>query len=137
MRDFLLMLQNGRGAAAFTCAALLATGLFPTRARSDEQTIKPFQLIDHALTRWRGRPRPSQLSYVVDFTGRNKDRLFRRRFRVEDSVADHATHVTMLTSEGPAPPFVQPEKQSLLPTETFGFVPADATSPAAVSQETS
>jgi hypothetical protein len=122
--------QSIRRVAAFICAVLLAAAVLPMRASGDDRAVKPFQVIDRALVRWRGRPRPLQLSYVVNFTGRNKAGLFRRRFRVDDSVANHATHVTMLASEGSAPPFVQPEKQRLLPTETFGFVPADAVLPA-------
>lgn len=110
---------------------LLAISTIPMRAGADERTVKPFAVIDQALVRWRGRPRPLQLSYVVDFTGHNKGGLFHRRFRVDDSVPDHATHVTTLAAEGSAPPFVQPEKQRLLPTETFGFVPSDAAVPGA------
>jgi hypothetical protein len=126
--------QNGRrigrrAAAAFICA-VVATAVLPIPAGAQERTVKPFQLIDQALTRWRARPRPVQLSYVVNFTGHNKNSQFRRRFRVDDRVADHATQVTMLVSEGPAPPFVEPEKQRLLPTETFGFVPSEARIPA-------
>jgi hypothetical protein len=62
---------------------------------------------------------------VVEFTGRSKDRLFRRLLRVDDRLAEHTAHVTVLASEGTAPPFVDPEKPRLLPTETFGFVPID------------
>lgn len=118
--------RSSRRVTAAICWALLAATMLPMRASGDERSIKPFQVIDHALVRWRGRPRPLQLSYVVNFTGRNKDRTFHRRFRVDNSVADHATHVTMLASEGAAPPFVEPEKQRLLATETFGFVPVEA-----------
>ena len=110
----------------FVCAALIAAALLPIRAGAQERSVKPFQLIDQALARWRARPRPLQLSYVVNFTGHNRNSEFRRRFRVDDRVTDHATQVTMLVSEGPAPPFVEPEKQRLLPTETFGFVPSEA-----------
>ncbi len=113
-----------------TFAALLAAAMPPMRASGDDPAVKPFQVIDHALVRWRGRPRPLQLSYVVNFTGHNKTGLFHRLFRVDHRVADNSTQVTMLASEGSAPPFVQPEKQRLLPTETFGFVPADAVLPA-------
>jgi hypothetical protein len=116
----------GRRAAILLCATFLATALTAARAQADEPVVKPFQVIDHALERWRGRPRPLAVSYVVNFTGRNKDRVFRRRFLVDASVPDHTTHVTVLASEGPAPPFVQPEKPRLLATETFGFVPPDA-----------
>jgi hypothetical protein len=122
--------RSGSRVAALAGVAVLATAMLPIRAAADEDTMKPFQVIDRALVRWRARPRPVQLSYVVNFIGRNKDRSFRRRFRVDDSVADHATHVTVIASEGPAPPFVQPEKQRLLPTETFGFVPPDVVTPA-------
>ncbi len=121
---------GGRTARSVTlcmCALMLAAALVPMRATSDEPAaVKPFALIDRALLRWRARPRPQQLSYVVDFTGRNKARLFRRKYRVDHNVPDHATRVTVLVSEGPAPPFVQPEKPRLLPTETFGFVPPEA-----------
>jgi len=116
----------GRWPVAMLWATLLAAVLSPARARADEPVVKPFQVIDHALVRWRGRPRPLTVSYVVNFTGRNKDRVFRRRFLVDASVPDHTTHVTVLASEGPAPPFVQPEKPRLLATETFGFVSPDA-----------
>jgi hypothetical protein len=118
--------QRGRRIRMLICAALFTTALLPGRSSGDERTVKPFQVIDHALTRWRGRPRPLQLSYVVNFIGHNKNGSFRRRFRVDNSLADHATHVTTLASEGPAPPFVQPEKQRFLPTETFGFIPPGA-----------
>lgn len=120
------MVQQSRRLAVVSCAVLVATAMAPFQASGDGRIVKPFQVIDHALVRWRGRPRPLQLSYVVNFTGRNRNGSFRRLFRVDDSVEHHATRVTMLASEGPAPPFVQPEKQWLLPTETFGFIPSDA-----------
>jgi hypothetical protein len=112
--------------AAFAAGAIAATALLPARAGADEHPVKPFEVIDRALTRWEARPRLLQFSYIVDFIGRNHDRSFRRRFRVDADVPTHATHVTTIASDGPAPPFVQPEKQRLLPTETFGFVPAQA-----------
>lgn len=120
--------RNTRMFAAAAIVAALAT-TSPARASIDDRDVKPFAVIDHALERWRGRPRPLSLSYVVTFTGHNKDRVFYRRFRVDDSVAAHATHVTMLESQGMAPPFLAPEKQRLLPTETFGFVAAEALEP--------
>jgi hypothetical protein len=117
--------RGGRRVAIFVCAALLGLAALPLRVCADERTVKPFLLIDRARVRWDARPRPKQLSFVVDFTGRNKDRFFRRLFRVDASIADHSAHVTMLDSEGSAPPFVQPEKSRLLPTETFGFVSSE------------
>ena len=104
-------------------AAFLASFAAPVRVAGDEPAVKPFTVIDRAVERWRRRPRPRELSYVVDYTGYTKTREFRRRFRVDHTVHDQETRVTMLTAEGPAPPFVQPEKQRLLATETFGFVP--------------
>jgi hypothetical protein len=117
-------------AAVIAWVAIVALAAHPGRVRADEPPVKPFALIDRALVRWQSRPRPVQLSYVVNFIGRNRDRSFHRRFRVDASVADHSTHVTTIASEGPAPPFVQPEKQRFLPTETFGFVPSAYASPA-------
>jgi negative regulator of sigma E activity len=132
MRFFQLCRCRGRGrVAALAFAGVLATLTDLPQAAAQEPTVEPFKVIDHALVRWRSRPRPAQLSYVVDFTGWTKDRSFRRLFRVEHSVADQSTRVTILQSDGPAPPFVQPEKARLLPTETFGFVPSDMALPLA------
>jgi hypothetical protein len=108
--------------AALAWIAFIAGAIVPSASCAEERPIVPFTVIDRAIVRWQARPRPVQLSYVVNFTGHIKSRAFRRRFRVDDRVADHATQVTVIASEGPAPPFVQPEKQRLLPTETFGFV---------------
>jgi hypothetical protein len=117
-----------RWCATTITALTIGLALAPSCAGADPQPIAPFQVIDHALARWRDRPRPITLSYLVEFTGHSKDHLFRRLIHVDDRVADHIAHVTVLDSEGTAPPFVEPEKPRLLPTETFGFVPIETTS---------
>jgi hypothetical protein len=107
-------------------ALLLGLGLgLPGRAGDNLPAVKPFEVIDKAIVRWQTRPRPDKISYTVNFIGSNRERAYRRRFRVDYAVATHDTRTTTLSSDGPAPPFIDPEKQQLLPTETFGFVPRD------------
>jgi hypothetical protein len=113
-------------------AIVLALGvLAPGHADDAQSSTEPFDIIDRAIVRWQARPRPTALSYTVDFTGSHNDKSYRRLFRVEYEVATHATRVTELRAEGPAPAFIQPEKQRFVPTETFGFVSRDE-APAAV-----
>ena len=115
---------RARAVTVLTILALVVP-LVPVRADDTAPAPKPFDVIDRAIARWQARPRPTLLSYTVDFTGSHGAKTYRRVFRVDYTVPTHDARITMLGSEGQAPAFVEPEKQRLSPTETFGFVSRD------------
>ncbi|MGD0474546.1 MAG: hypothetical protein ABSB70_15210 [Candidatus Velthaea sp.] len=115
---------RARAVTVLTILALVVP-LVPVRADDTAPAPKPFDVIDRAIARWQARPRPTLLSYTVDFTGSHGAKTYRRVFRVDYTVPTHNARITMLGSEGQAPAFVEPEKQRLSPTETFGFVSRD------------